>query len=77
MEYIPIDPNEALREKHKAAVRKANAKKAAEKRKANAEKKEKLKLARLEAKENAGKILTIPERLDLKKLRDKYKQKVS
>lgn len=77
MEYIPIDPNEALREKHKAAVRKANAKKAAEKRKANAEKKEKLKLARLEAKENAGRILTIPERLDLKKLRDKYKQKVS
>ena len=31
MEYIPVDPNEALREKHKAAVSKANAKKAAEK----------------------------------------------
>lgn len=70
--YVPDDPTEALREKHAAEVRKENARKAMEKRKANAERKEKLKLARLEAKEKAGRILTLYERHDLTRLRNKY-----
>lgn len=75
MEYVPSDPNEVLREKHKAAVRKENVKKAAEKRKANAEKKDKIKLARLLAKMKAGHILTLYERNDLIKLQEKYNAK--
>lgn len=75
MEYIPVDPNEALREKHKAAVSKANAKKAAEKRKANAEKKDKVKMARLLAKKETGHILTLVEQDTLAKLQKKYNKK--
>ena len=75
MEYIPVDPNEALREKHKAAVSKANAKKAAEKRKANAEKKDKVKMARLLAKKETGHILTLVEQDTLAKLQKKYNRK--
>lgn len=75
MEYIPVDPNEALREKHKAAVSKANAKKAAEKRKANAEKKDKVKMARLLAKKETGYILTLVEQDTLAKLQKKYNKK--
>lgn len=61
--------------KHKAAVSKANAKKAAEKRKANAEKKDKVKTARLLAKKETGHILTLVEQDTLAKLQKKYNKK--
>lgn len=77
MDYIPDDPNELLREKHKAAVRKENAKKAAEKRKANSEKKDKIRLARLQAKLNSGRILSLIEKSDLQKLQKKLDKKES